>query len=361
MKTTGGQDLTAEQERELDDEYLASNPSGYFMSRITSLIVAAEAPLLDLTQALAADFRMAIGQPNDDAVLTHSGADRELQVALDSFGLRHSAAEALVRLYLAVIDQRAQGGCLWLRVSSGPPQHKELVEQVLAHLHDDEGRSTMWEVFLPPETTAADPADLAKINQALNVAVAWLKRACDLLVDEEMNLNIANNKIKHGVAVRARDDILSTFTLAGPDVAGYIPLSALTGPEALPIINSVSVDILAQLPKQHPAKPGWELTSLGLKPAPLLAESWLFASTHSAIFHLAARRHFGTTHETAGPFPALVTGPTPADLLGRDAVGIRWPLTAGRGGGPPRLPVVGFGDRLLPFEPEGRAGVVVDG
>lgn len=371
MERAKGQDLTAEQEGELDNEYFGSDPFSYFASRISNLLEAAQSPPLDLRDGLAAQFAKEIGQSDWTEVLAHSDSDRELQVALDCYALRHSAAEALVRLYLAAAQHRSAGGSFWQKATSTPTQTKELVTQTKSFLSGDQG-APFWEMvthleaqrLVRKEGGSLSEATLTGLNKAVDTSYRWLERACYLLTDEEMNLNVANNKIKHGLAVRTRDDHLAIFIPATPDDGGNVPLSAITGPSAIPVINTVSVDVLSK-PKAEAAKPGWELTTLSLRPATLLAETWLMARTHAALFHVAASRHFGATHPVgAAPYRPPVTGPTPESLLRQHTVGYRWPLTAGHGGGDPRPVIMGLWNGHVPFDWDGRPGrqaVITDG
>lgn len=317
MERSKGQDLTAHQARELDDEYFGSDPFGYFASRISNLLEAAQSPPLDLLQGLPAQFAEEIGQSDWAGVLAHSDADRELQVALDCFTLRHSAAEALVRLYLAATQHRSNGGSMWQKLTSTPVQTKDLVTQAQAALYSEQG-APFREMVTPlvvhrlaEQEGGLSETDLAGLNAAISVNSDWLERAFALLTDEEMNLDVANNKIKHGIAVRTRDDLLTVFTPASPDVNGNVPISALTGPSSIPVIDTISVDILCT-PKAATAKPGWELTTLALRPPTLLAETWLMARTHAALFYVAASRHFGGgTPRGGGNVSTARDGPDP--------------------------------------------------
>jgi hypothetical protein len=201
-------------------------------------------------------------------------------------------------------------------------------------------------------------------DQALNIIGDWLAHAMSLLVRGDININAAHNKLKHGLAVRARDDVLATVTTEAPNQDGSVRLSSLTGESATNILEGLTVEYLARPPRENQRKQGLEVTVLNLKPATLLAEAWLMATAHAAMFHVAAARHFDGREAYVQPFPKLPLGPTPACLLGESVVGIRYPVTTPPDGGRlHRKPGIAFRTRFVPVDvPTGvpRPGVVVD-
>lgn len=66
--------------------------------------------------------------------------------------------------------------------------------------------------MLPPDTAPSDN----EATSALNVMGSWLHRAMTLLVRNDINLNAGYNKVKHGLAVRPRDDVVIAFTTVPP-------------------------------------------------------------------------------------------------------------------------------------------------
>ena len=71
-----------------------------------------------------------------------------------------------------------------------------------------------------PEEVAAHPGMQREADRALNVLGDWLTHAMWLLVRGDINMNPAHNKLKHGLAVRARDDVLATVTTQAPNSGG---------------------------------------------------------------------------------------------------------------------------------------------
>lgn len=287
-----------------------------------------------LGSTLRDDFLAAVGLQASDQPLLVDRRDQDLQVAIDSFTLRHHAAEAVARLYhgLAVAD----GPSVWANVVDGPRRAVDLVDEVRTHLHNSPGHETFWTLVLPPDLPQrASQHDQDTISRALNVHGAWLRHALRLLVRDDIDLNAAHNKIKHGLAVRPQDDQLWTFTSTPPASDGSLPLSALTGPGAVDIFDGPTADFLARPPKTGGQTQGLELTTLNLKPHLLLAETWMLATLHAAMFSLAAARHFAGRQVDLPAYPTLHVWPTADELLTDVVVGMRQPVTNRPDGGQP--------------------------
>jgi hypothetical protein len=248
-------------------------------------------------------------------------------VATDSFAVRHHTAEALVRLYHGLTVGSTAGGsaaCVWASVADGPVRTVDLVEQASSHLRSTPGREAFWSLVLP---SAVAPEATQEMVTALNIMGAWLQRAMALLIRDDININAAHNKVKHGLAVRPRDDVRITFTTQGPNADGTIPVSALTGPDAVDLFDTVTLDYLARPSKQHGRRQGLEVSTLRLSPEVLLAEAWMMAVTHGAMFYVAAAQHFAGREGLLATYPRLPLGPTPDQLLGNSIVGMRFPVT----------------------------------
>jgi hypothetical protein len=355
--------LSPAQAQQLDDSFFGSRPFEYFSARIATLLATHPGPPPGTTE-LAAEFIGRLGVASVTGVLTFNKADRELQVATDGFALRHHAAEALVRLYhgLSVVPHTDDAPvCVWQSVADGPKTIKKLVDEARTHLTSQNGKDQFWARVLPADSAAESDERIT----ALNVMGAWLQRAMTLLTRDDINLNAGNNKVKHGLAVRSRDDMRLSFTTVSPGSDGTLPLSAVTGPNAVDIIETVSLDYLAKPSGTGGRQHGLEMSTLRLHTPTLLAESWMMAVTYAAMFHIAARRHFAG-REFAGPaYPALPLGPTPRQLLGDAVVGIRHPLTLPPDGIRPSRPAgIAFEEGFIELEIdiEGKSiATIVDG
>ncbi len=170
--------------------------------------------------------------------------------------------------------------------------------------------------------------------QAVQNALHWVVRAAELVSSGQIDLNAANNKIKHGITARPEDRLRLTLTTHAPDEHGNVPLSALTGASAFDVINTIVLEYIPQPPKT-PGKPrpGFERTLLPVDTASILAEAWMLALVHGAIFYTCAYRHNGEEPLPGVPeHPGLALGPPPEHVLGKPVVGLRFPLTTSADG-----------------------------
>jgi len=365
-----GTELTAAQAHELDDDFFTSRPFEYFASRIASLIASSEVVSAGTTGSLGSGFAAVLGLADASDVLGGEQGDREIQVAIDSLAVRHHAAEALVRLYHALaIGPRARSnasgtGCLWASVCDGPHQTADLVTATRTYLLSDAGRATFWALVVPGGVPTSSPIAEGAMTR-VQLMADWLGHALRLLARDDIDVNAAHNKLKHGLAVRSRDDLRVAFIRQAPE-DGTVPLSAFTSPDAVDLIDSVSLDYLSRPRARNGRKQGMEVATLRLSPATLLAETWMMALTYGAMFHVAAARHFGACAEVQFPgYPDVPLGPTPDQLLRDSVVGIRHPVTTPPDGGKAdRGPGFAFHEGFVPVDIDYTAkqsAVVVDG
>lgn len=341
--------------QELDDDYLQSNPFQYFCSRIDGLLSSSHSDASESQTELRRAFLARLGAKEADSLFPYDAGDRNLQIATDAFALRHHAAESLVRLYHAITVGRSQEShsSLWATIADGPARTVQLVDESRKHFSSKEGVETFWLLVLPETvSTMSDHQDEA--NAALNNMASWLSHAMSLLVRDDININAGHNKVKHGLTVRSRGDLKLTLTTTAPDEDGNVPLSALTGPSAVDILDSVSLDFLARPPKRAGRIHGLEVTTLKLVPEQLLAETWLMAVTHAAMFHVTAARHFAGRKVEFARLPPLPLGPSPEELLGDSVVGIRRPVTTPPDGGAlTRKQGIAFQRSFVPLDVQG--------
>lgn len=358
--------LSPEQAGQLDDSYFQSRPLGYFSSRITSILSTMRQTRQAPTEQETVDFASELGLEGSPNILNFTNGDRTLQIATDAFAVRHHAAETLVRLYHGLTIGAPQQGAarsVWAAIAEGPNLTKTLVDQARAHLVSDEGHDRFWQLVLTNQHATNGHGQETEITQALNVVADWLHHAMDLLVRNDVNINAAHNKVKHGLSVRARNDRRLTFTTKAPHADGTVPLSSIIGDKAVDIFDGVTMDYLARAPKQDGIKQGLEISTLNLKPTKMLAETWMMAVAHAAMFHVAAAEHFPNGDIPIADFPPLPLSPTPRGLLGEAVVGMRHPITTPPDGSPlSRTTGVAFRTQFVPFELRGTwsPGVVVD-
>jgi hypothetical protein len=327
---------------------LSSDPFQYFRSRIASLLVWQEsAPVSDAARAEAdegsirSEFNTYLQRHAVDGPFTN--LDVYAQVAADALAVRHHAAEALLRLACARLAPEPLGGarCLWAEVAAGPRQIEDVLSRLDESANAPNPGERMFRVLVPPVLWMAARSNEDAVD-AVNVFVDWLGYAARLHRPGEIDLQAANNKVKHGLAVRARSDMRVAFVAQRPNADGSVPLSAFMADDAIDIFDQPLLESLAPGPRVDGHRQGLEVTQLRLNPSAILADAFMLAMTHGAMFHVAADEHFADRNdleEHLGPpaFPGFpVGGPRPRDIDASAPLGMRFPLTEPPGGGPLR-------------------------
>lgn len=329
-----GPELSADECRSLDDSFFASDPTGYFRSRLDSLLDWCDAT--PETPPGQADTRRRFNDLIGAAAQARhptTPEQRRRQAAVDAVQLRHAVAEALLRLILARLTCRASDTpkSLWLELTRTPTTLRDVVKQLNMHLEATDAVPLMAGLMVPAPggTTLSEDYTTAVAN-----ALRWLQRASDIVSSGPIDLNAANNKIKHGITARAEDQLRATFMTAELDADGNVPLSALSGPGAVPLIDTIALDYISQPPKTPGAeRPGHERTWLRADTPAVLAEAWMLALIHGAVVHTCAYRHNREqTPADAAPHPGLALGPSPDTILRGHVVGLRFPITTSASG-----------------------------
>ena len=351
-----GVDLTAEQVTALDDTFFQSDPEAYFRSRIDTLL--REPAPVDYREGLAAQV-LGLGlHPALLAKTVAADADRELQVALDAFALRHHIAECLCRLIWAVVTaRRTPGSSVWVTLTDGPRSGVEVVKV----LRKMQARPIpAGDLFLTTaQQFAAGAGQAVGVEEAFRVAWAWVMRATELLTSNRLDTNAGNNKLKHGFAVRAHNDLSMVFMTTPPNEDGTISAAALNS--GVGLIDAISAEFLERLGKRTGRPGSLEVSLLNLRPDELIAEATMMATVYGAAFASAADRHFRGRRELTGPpHRGLPLGPLP-HTLARKAVGMRQALTCAVDGTRPRDFTVEHASGVVTLQPAGEAvhGVVV--
>jgi hypothetical protein len=351
-----GPHLTAKQAKILDDEFFLSDPHSYFTSRIAALLSDASSP----PPETVAEFRGKLGLPEDAAVFTFDERSRGIQVAIDAVALRHHAAEGLIRfIYGQVAAQPARGDapCTWLAVADSPMKMVDVIAKIGEAVTADEG--LFAKLFAPAGVTMDLPLQLAG-----QTAAAWVTHAIELVTNNELAVNAANNKVKHGLAVSARDDVRIELITAPVEDLSAIPVSAFGEGKSVPIFDRPMLTILSRA--KGAKHLGLELTSLRVDVPTVLAETWMMSVAYAALFHVAARNHFdGNETATFAPYPTLPVGPTPDQVLGGQVGGYRGVVTTPSDGiTPPRSDGIFIHHQFVPMRPDFEnvtSGVIVDG
>lgn len=361
-----GPNLTAEQRQDLDDTFMSSDPHGYFSARIGMILRWAESGV-DIDEPPAGSdgdgqrttqahdrFARLLGRPAR-SIPKSSPRSIATQAATDAYALRHHAAESLVRLTAAISTRKnAADSCVWEDLSTGPNQLDQVVAQLRGSFSSQGAPMQFARLVLREQDLKGGITEqLAAVS---NVFADWLQFAIDLLVGHELQLNAAHNKVKHGLSVRARDDLKVSIVTTPPSADGTMPTDALRGEGVIDIFDRPVIEVLAQAPKVDGHRQGLELTQLRVDVPAVLAEAYMIAWVHGAMFHVAAARHFDGRqdlpdylHAPAHPgYP--VGGPHPDHISGKAPVGMRFPLTSPPGGGPGQRPAgVAFRDSFIPL------------
>ena len=298
-----GPGLTAQQHQELDDTFLSSDPFGYFTARIEMILRWAESgndsheePIGaadDEQRAAEASARFArfLGRPAR-YLLGRSPRSIATQVATDAYALRHHAAESLVRLAATLLARSdVPRLCVWQELATGPNQLDQVVDQLRKPFSSPDAPMLFARLVLREQDLQNGITE--ELASASNVFADWLQFAVDLLVGHELQLNAAHNKVKHGLSVRARDDLRVSFAASPSNADGTISDGALKGSNVVHIFDRPVIEILAQAPRVNGHRQGLELTQLRVDAPAILAEAYMIAWAHGAIFHVAASRHFG--------------------------------------------------------------------
>lgn len=336
---------SAEQVFELDDAFFETDPLGYFTARIESLIAYAQGarPTYDSGHG---ERYAALLRRHPAEVPTATDEARELQVAIDAMSLRQHAAEGVIRLWAAVLATReAEPGTVsvWETLTNGKPSVVEVLKEIAAATPQTGDEHLA--LLLPAQLIAGYPAS-PDLQAAVKVLGEWIIHAERLLVRSDIHLAAANNKVKHGLAVRARVDSpmeLQPTKPRGNEEDGTMPMSEL---RTIPVFTAPSVEYLARPPQDESGKHGLELTQLELNVPVLLAEATMLATAYAAIFHAAGARYATVRPELrVTRYPTLPVAPTPEQLLGKRTVGMRWPVTNRPDGGVNgRCAGIGFAD-----------------
>lgn len=293
--TPEGPNVTAGQAKILDDEFFTARPLAYFSARIASLLEAHDAG--NTTSADAYEPLWSALGISEPSLLTFTDSDRQLQVAVDSLSTRHHAAEALVRLLHALVSPTsAQDGLsIWAKIADGPNSLHVVTQELTEQFKQD---SNLFAKLFVPEGVAMS----GDLERAFNLAWKWLRHAIHLLTSNELTINAAHNKLKHGLAVRARDDVrIELMAGSGPDADGNLPLSSFQNGNSIPIFDRPMVTYLAR-PYGKP-RPGLETGSLRIEVPLVMAETWMISVIYGAVFHVAAKRHFGGDTGEIAPYP----------------------------------------------------------
>lgn len=349
---------------ELDDAFFSSDPFAYFCARIQALTAAPSVEPFDTDDGRA--FLRLLQIPGESARVEGTSAV-QLQRSVDAIGLRQHVAETVVRTWLAALETRTSGRTVsvWARLNDQPTQILQVLERIGGHPDNGDPQAVLDLLYPPHFHARVSPG--SELDRAANCLISWLVHAEALLTRRDIQLAAAHNKVKHGLAVRPRNDLRIDMFESDPASGGSeAPVSAMQN--SIPVIDRPSVLFLSRPPRAEDSpRECLELTLLRVDLPSVLAETYMLATVHAAVFHTAARRYEDQGTDAIGipPFPTLPLGPTPEQLLGKAVTGLRSPVTFRPDGSPSqRRPGVAFNNFVfVPMETTGRGRSVhvVDG
>jgi hypothetical protein len=328
-----GRSPSREQVRTLDDSFFSSNPYNYFLARIDSLISYADGASANLETGVGAAFARHLGWVRNKEIIETTESARELQVAVDAMSLRQHAGEAVARLWLALLQTRheALGSVsIWATLTRTPTKNSAALNAIMECNGWDDPR--VHQTLLLPEPYFTRFETDALVRQGADVLHKWLEHIPMLLTRNDIHIAAANNKYKHGLAIRPRnDERISIFRAISSE--SDAPISAA---EEVVIFDKPFVEYLAEGPSDESGKHGLELTRLRLDTPVLLVEANMLATLYGALFHVAAAK-YATWSDSVGEiasYPPLPLGPTPEQLLSKSITGMRSPVTFRPDGSP---------------------------
>jgi len=315
-----GPHLTPSQAKTLDDEFFLADPLGHFASRITMLLNA-RSSLTPPTSTTHPAFFEALGLEGVSELPQTRNNNQDVQVAVDALALRHQCAEALARFLYALTAKPSgsDAACTWWTVADSPTSMMSVITAVKEAFDADE--HLLVHLMFVSESNITEQAVLAS-----STALEWINHAKHLLVDDELSINAAHNKLKHGLAVAFRDDIRVDLVATTATSSGEVPLSAFEDGKSIPLFDRPMITYLSR-PYGKP-KPGLELVSLRVDIETVLTETWMMATVYAALFRVAATRHFGGyVPDEVAAYPGLAIGRTPERVIGSQSLGFRSPVT----------------------------------
>lgn len=261
--------------------------------------------------------------------------NRRAQVAIDAFGVRQHLAETLLRFLearIAIADAEPGSKSLWFALATGPTKTQDVVDAVETGFARED-RHLVSELLLPSRLIAAGPTPAA--NEALRIAVAWIRHAVGLLTRTDLPLSAGNNKTKHGMAVRHVDDVRIDAVSAPELDPSRIPLGVMEGRTgiSIPVIDRPILKLLSARPTRRGAQYTKEADHvwIQLDVVSLISEATALNHVLRAAFHVAATEHRARTGspDAVSAHIDLTRLPEPRQVLdGRHIMGLRFPVTA---------------------------------
>ena len=193
-----------------------STPHAFVRQRVRALLLAGsrDVHILEAQRGIRFGRFFVAGFPEDDPLLEEPSVNTF--VMTESAVLFHHAAESLVRLVLAHLDEPE---CPWLEMRRLTTRsYNDRRDQLLAALTEDKTLQALMKVFYGIDRSAAGP--LEEVWPSLEQAVVeFLHHALTTLRSDADLYNAA----KHGLAIAGGEDRLRLLEGAEEEGAGSVP------------------------------------------------------------------------------------------------------------------------------------------
>lgn len=310
--------LTNAQVRYLNDQYFATDPTEYFEVRLWQLLSMPDARdhetlFNDKAGSLAAQF---FGLLPEFRFVPDIG-ERESRMratVIESLALRHHVAETTLRLYMALRTDRTDCRSPWFQMATdkSPDELNKFCRLLLTPgQHAAELREEVRRIAFPP---VAEPRDGAELDDFITAIEEWLRHAAWTISEDGLDLGVAYNQVKHGLAIMATDKLRVDLLTNIRDPL-HPTVGELNGGTA--IINAPSIRYLDRHRPDKGHEFGWSLRTENADPAPTLAEAFMGIMTLRVLWKVGKVR-FAPWHVVQPGEPIEYwRDPLPGGLLGR--------------------------------------------
>lgn len=259
---------------DLDEHFFHVNPAHHFESRLWSIISLADVPAKDVRVAsddpksVFSRFRLLLAEmpfsevenPNDDV-------SRGALAALEAHSLMHHVLETALRLYVMLSDLEV-GQSPWIPLAELPANFS-FRKKVKSLLTGSDAAETAVRVAIPHYGQLVATIGKEQALEHARFVSQWLMFFAELFDQDGYNAAESHNRMKHGMAAIARDDVRMTL------VQDLVDPSAPTAAElngGYDLINAVSITYLSKAwAEGKGGAHGWNLRTDNADPSLCLA------------------------------------------------------------------------------------------
>lgn len=258
---------------DLDKHFFHVNPAHHFESRLWSIIRLADVPSKDLPNAEdpASVFsrfrRLLVEMPFSEDQSPEDDVSREALAALEAHSLMHHVVETGLRLFV-MLSELEVGRSPWIPLAELPANFS-FREKVKSLLRGAGAAETAVKVAIPHYGQLVAAIGKEQALEHARFVSQWLMFFAELFDQDGYNAAQSHNRMKHGMAAIARDDIKMTLVqdLKDPTAPTVAELNG-----GYDLINAVSITYLSKIrPKGKGGSHGWALRTDNADPSLCLA------------------------------------------------------------------------------------------